>query len=138
MKLNEMRKKFGRRKSPPEPAVQPELPRPRDIRVIWTRHGHEWRSGTIAGKTFAFTGKLDGMTRGEAVRKIRKAGGSTVKHPNSETDFLVVGSKGATAPGNDKTAKQLAAEDLFAAGVPIVVVDERAFFDMLKQTELAL
>lgn len=48
---------------------------------------------TIDGKTFVLTGKLETMTRSEAQRKIRAAGGKIGKSVNSKTDFVVVGKR---------------------------------------------
>jgi len=52
----------------------------------------------ISGKTFVFTGSMESMTRSEAEKRIRTAGGKTVSSVSRKVDFLVAG----TNPGSKK------------------------------------
>jgi DNA ligase (NAD+) len=48
-------------------------------------------SGPLAGKTFVITGRLTGLTREDAERRIGELGGETAGSVTSHTDFVVVG-----------------------------------------------
>jgi DNA ligase (NAD+) len=50
---------------------------------------------SFAGKTFAFTGKMETLVRPEAMKHIRTLGGKTVSVVSKKTDYVVVG----TDPG---------------------------------------
>lgn len=50
----------------------------------------------LRGRSFAFTGTLPGLTRTEATRRVREAGGAVSTGVSRDVDFLVVG----TAPGS--------------------------------------
>ena len=47
----------------------------------------------FTGKTFVVTGKITGMTRGDAEAMIQQMGGMTASSVTAKTDFLVVGEK---------------------------------------------
>ena len=51
------------------------------------------QNGTLEGKAFVVTGKLEGMSRQEAEVLIRKHGGSAGSSVTKSTDYLVVGAK---------------------------------------------
>ena len=50
------------------------------------------RSGALEGKTFVFTGQLEGFTRKEAESAVESRGGRATSSVSGETDYLVVGS----------------------------------------------
>jgi len=58
--------------------------------------------GPLDGKTFVFTGELDGMTRQEAAELVRALGGTESSSVSSKTSYVVAGS----LPGS-KYAKAL-------------------------------
>lgn len=47
--------------------------------------------GSLEGRTFVFTGELEGLTRCEAQRKVEELGGRTTSAVSSNTDYLVTG-----------------------------------------------
>jgi DNA ligase (NAD+) len=82
----------------------------------------EGRGGerSLAGKTFVFTGGLDGYTRTEAQRLVESLGARASSAVSKKTDYVVVG----TDPGSkaDKAAK---------LGVPILT--EKEFTALVKK-----
>ena len=48
-------------------------------------------AGALSGKTFAFTGKLDGIDRREAVERVKALGGRVASGVSAKTDWLVAG-----------------------------------------------
>lgn len=73
----------------------------------------------LAGKTFVLTGKLAGLTRDEAQRKITEAGGTVTGSVSKKTDFVLAGEEAGS-----KLDKAL------ALGVP--VIGETEFYRMLE------
>lgn len=45
----------------------------------------------LSGKTFVFTGELDGLTRDEAGRRVQSLGGEVVSSVSARTDYVVAG-----------------------------------------------
>ena len=72
----------------------------------------------LAGKTFVITGTLEGLSRGEAEKKIQDLGGKVSSSVSKKTDYVVVGSD----PGSKY-------EKAKALGVQIL--DEGQFVQML-------
>ena len=54
---------------------------------------YERKNGKLLGKSFVITGTLSGLSRDEAVEKIRKLGGTFQNAVGKDTDFLVAGGK---------------------------------------------
>jgi DNA ligase (NAD+) len=69
----------------------------------------EQADATLAGKTFVFTGELEGLCREEAEERVRRHGGRVSSSVSAKTDYVVAGEK----PGS-KLAKAL------KLGVPIM------------------
>lgn len=83
---------------------------------------HAVVAGTLEGKIFVLTGKLETMTRDEAAEKIRLAGGKTSSSVSKKTDFVVAGEKSGS---KEQKARQLG----------ITVIDEKTLTEMIKQEE---
>jgi DNA ligase (NAD+) len=74
----------------------------------------------LAGKTFVFTGELEGYTRDDAQRKVEALGGRATSSVSGNTDYLVAGA----SPGSKL-------DDAEARGVE--VINEKEFTALLKQ-----
>lgn len=87
----------------------------------------------IYGMAFAFTGKLDGMTRKEAMQKVANAGGICCDGVTAATNYLVLGNNDyCKAIKGGKSAKQKKAEKMQLAGADIQTISEAVFCDMLN------
>ncbi len=75
--------------------------------------------GKLSGKTFVITGALDSITRVEAHKRIRLAGGNPLTSVSKKTDYLVV--------GENPSLKLQRAQKL-----GIKTINEEAFLRMLK------
>jgi hypothetical protein len=85
--------------------------------------------------TFLFTGKLATMTRAEAKKKVEAANGKNVGTVNKNLAYLVIGDEGSPMYGQGrKGSKQVKAESLAEEGVPIRIISETAFLQMLTGT----
>lgn len=92
-------------------------------------------STTSSGLNFLFTGKLAKMSRSIAELQVEVLGGTNAKTVNDELDVLVVGDDGSPLLGaGAKSAKQLKAEKLNAAGASIQIISE---FDFLQRVVAA-
>ena len=80
------------------------------------------RAGGLSGLTFVLTGKLAGLTRGEAQARIEAADGRVTSSVSKATDYVVV--------GEDPGSKFAAAQRL---GVP--VLDEAGLVALLAERE---
>jgi len=74
----------------------------------------------MSGKTFVLTGRLEGMTRGQAKERIEALGGRTASQISGKVDFLVA--------GEDPGSKLDKAREL-----KVPVLTEKEFVQMLKQ-----
>ena len=86
----------------------------------------------IYGRTFAFTGKLERMTRKEAMQAVVNAGGHCTDGVVAETNYLVLGNNDYCKAIKDrKSAKQKKAEKMKLNGADIESISESVFCDML-------
>lgn len=87
----------------------------------------------IFGMAFAFTGRLDRMTRKEAMQAVANAGGICCDGVTTATDYLVLGINDyCKAAKGTKSAKQKKAERMQCAGSAILTISEDVFYDMLE------
>ena len=75
--------------------------------------------GKLSGRTFVLTGALEHMTRDDAKRHIREAGGAVSEAVSRKTDYLVVGAEPGEKYGK---AKQLG----------VVILTEREFLELIS------
>ena len=86
--------------------------------------------GPLAGKSFVFTGTLEGFDRKTAQARVQALGGSTPDAVSKTLSVLVVGAgKGA------KSSKQKKAEKLVAEGAAIEIIDEGEFVARMETAE---
>ena len=86
--------------------------------------------GALSGKSFVFTGTLEGFTREQAQARVIELGGETPSGVSKTLSYLVVGAgKGA------KSSKQTKAEQLIAAGAPLQVLSEAEFLALAGGVE---
>ena len=87
----------------------------------------------IFGMAFAFTGKLERMTRKEAMQAVANAGGICCDGVTAATNYLVLGNNDyCKALNGGKSNKQKKAEKMQLAGSDIVTISEDVFCDMLE------
>ena len=87
----------------------------------------------IQGKNFVFTGRLVSYAREEAICRVRDKGGSTQSMVNEKTDYLVIGGFQINMFDLDYFSfKQRRAQELIAKGVPIQLIDEEQFLDLIN------
>lgn len=86
----------------------------------------------VFGMAFAFTGRLDRMTRKEAMQAVANAGGICCDGVTAATNYLVLGINDyCKAAKGTKSAKQKKAEKMQRAGAAIAIISEDVFYDML-------
>lgn len=87
----------------------------------------------IFGMSFAFTGRLERMTRKEAMQAVVNAGGICCDGVIATTNYLVLGINDyCKAAKGTKSAKQKKAEKMQRAGSAIATISEDVFYDMLE------
>lgn len=88
----------------------------------------------IFGMVFAFTGKLERMTRKEAMQAVVNSGGHCCDGVIAETNYLVLGNNDyCKAIKGGKSSKQKKAEKMRLSGKNILIISEDTFYDMLDQ-----
>lgn len=88
----------------------------------------------LFGMNVVFTGTLESMTRDMAREAVVKVGGFAPSSLNSSTDFLVVGNQDLRVVGEKGlSGKMKKAADMRSKGLPIEVVNEFDFLEMLAQ-----
>ena len=84
------------------------------------------------GKNVCFTGKLNAMTRTEAIEIINRLGGVGSEGFNKTTDILITGYQNpAVLAGKPKSSKYLQAEKMLAKGKKIEIIPEEEFLKLL-------
>ena len=84
------------------------------------------------GKQVAFTGKLESMTRAEAIEIINTIGGFGSDTMTKKTNYLITGYQNpAVLAGKAKSNKWLAAEKMLAEGKDIEILPEDMFIKLL-------
>ncbi len=79
-----------------------------------------------------FTGKMDSMSRNEARAAVIRIGGLAPENLTKETDYLVVGKQDLRVVGEKGlSGKMKTAEKYRSQGLPIEVIDETDFLEML-------
>lgn len=90
-------------------------------------------SSPLFGRSFAFTGKLERMTRKEALQVVANAGGICCDGVTVATNYLVLGNNDyCKSIKGGKSAKQKKAEKMKLAGSDITIISEDVFYDMLN------
>ena len=86
----------------------------------------------LFGRTVAFTGKLERMTRKEAMQAAADAGGICCDGVTAATNYLILGNQDyCKALQGGKSAKQKKAEKMKTEGMDISILSENVFYDML-------
>lgn len=78
--------------------------------------------------------KLDSMDRDEAVQRLELLGFTVTSSVSEMTDLVIIGEKEITRyiTGQSKNAKLLKADELIESGVPIEIIFEEEFLDMVR------
>jgi hypothetical protein len=86
----------------------------------------------LSNQRYLFTGKMQSMSRSEAEKLVKAAGGAISSAVNGKLDYLVIGDEGSPFYGaGRKGSKQLKAEGLIAEGAALKIISETAFLQML-------
>lgn len=84
------------------------------------------------GMNVVFTGKMESMTRNEARAAVVRVGGEAPDRLTQETDYLVVGVQDLRVVGEKGlSGKMKSAAKYKEKGLPIEVIDEKAFIEMI-------
>ena len=76
--------------------------------------------GPLTGKTFVFTGTMDGMGRPEAEALVRRLGGKAASSVSSKTDYVVAG------PGAGSKLEK-------AQKLKLTILDEQQFLELIRE-----
>lgn len=88
----------------------------------------------LFGQRVVFTGVLERMPRREAAQIVADCGGINCDTVTKKTNFLVLGNNDyCSAVVNGKSTKQKKAEQYQAEGLPIRVISENVFYDMIEE-----
>lgn len=91
------------------------------------------KSHPLYGKECVFTGKLERMTRKEAMQIVVNYGGVNRDTVTQNTNFLVLGNNDyCTSIKGGKSSKQKKAEKLKLSGFDIEIIPENIFYDMIS------
>ena len=107
--------------------------RERGLRFEVTAAERRAESGPLDGKTFVLTGTLPELSRDEATRLIRAAGGKVTGSVSKKTDYLVAGDSPGTKLAK---AEEVGTEILDEGGLRDILADAGAPEPAPKQTAL--
>ena len=89
-------------------------------------------NGVLRGRTVVFTGRLGGMTRSAATRRVAQAGGLVTDRVDAGVDYLVEGTPDPRRlRGHPESSKSRKVAELATAGVHIEILTEEDFVAML-------
>lgn len=90
------------------------------------------QSHPLYQKTCVFTGKLDKMTRAEAMQLVVDLGGINGDGVTKKTNYLILGNNDyCTTIKDGKSSKQKKAEQLIRAGQDLEILPESIFYEMV-------
>jgi DNA ligase (NAD+) len=107
--------------------------RERGLRFELTAAERRAESGPLEGKTFVLTGTLPELSRDEATRLIRAAGGKVTGSVSNNTDYLVAGDSPGTKLAK---AEEVGTEIIDEGGLRDILADAGAPEPAPKQTAL--
>ena len=91
-------------------------------------------SNPFYGQNVVFTGVLEKLTRQQAAQIVVDLGGHGCDSVTKKTNFLVLGNNDyCTTIKNGKSNKQLKAEKYQLQGLPIQIISENVFYDMINE-----
>jgi DNA ligase (NAD+) len=67
------------------------LARLHDAGLTWQAERHDAPDGPLTGRTFLITGRLDGLSRGQAEARLRELGARIAPGMSKAVDYLIVG-----------------------------------------------
>ena len=86
----------------------------------------------LRDREIAITGRMASMSRDDAIRAIRRAGGKYTTTPKQTTTLLVIGSDGPPLDNEGRpTQTLLRARELQGRGQSLDIIDEDAFITRL-------
>lgn len=89
---------------------------------------------TIDGKHFAITGRFHSMRREDAINALLKRGGIVQNMVSNQTDYLIVGSFRVDLFKQEYLSrKRKTAERLISEGIPIQLLSEEQFLQLLEE-----
>jgi len=69
------------------------LRRLHDAGLTWQAERHDDPDGPLTGKTFLITGRLEGLSRGQAETRLRELGARIAPGMSKAVDYLIVGAE---------------------------------------------
>ncbi len=90
-------------------------------------------SGTLAGRSFVFTGKLATLDRKGAQALVTQRGGKTPSRVSKTLDYLVIGDDGSPLLGDGvMSSKHTEAAKLVAQGAALQIISETRFLELVE------
>ena len=104
-----------------------------DIGAITTTTDDIDEDGFFYGRHVVFTGKLERMTRKEAMQIVVNMGGILDNSVNKHTNYLILGNNDYNAVlHGERSSKHKKAEKLKLEGQDIDIIDEFTFYDIIN------